>query len=419
MAVKIVRQPKKIALIGAPTSAAALSAGHERASSALRAAGLVARLTDAGFQVTDLGDTITKTFQADDEHPRARNVAPLVAVLNDLRPRVEQAVKSGALPVILGGDCSIALATVAGARRYYRHVDLVYVDRDADLNVPATTPSGCVDGMVISHMAGRGAPELVRFWGEPPLVRESDMVLFGIHRLDAPEEAALKRSPIRHFRAAEIQRRGAAESARAAIRQLHSGQYEFVLHVDVDTISSSEFPAATFAAEGGLSFADLREALKVFAAEKSFAILEITTYNPEKDPDGSGAAKLIELICDVLQVRAAAMEASAAAAAAAAETAPPAAPAGKPSEEAAAPTEAPSDSPAPQETLEVDAAVESPEAAMRAAFLNDAAPNSQAGVESTTQESPEREASSIETARADSQTEPASTAPGGEGTSHN
>ena len=87
------------------------------------------------------------------------------------------AIKSGGLPVVLGGDTSIVLATIAGARRYYRNVSLIFLDRDADLKEPATTPSGSVEGMVISHVLGRGAPELVRFWGEPPLVRAPDVAL--------------------------------------------------------------------------------------------------------------------------------------------------------------------------------------------------------------------------------------------------
>jgi arginase len=391
LAVKIVRQPKKIALIGAPTSAAALAAGHERAPSALRAAGLVARLTEAGFEVNDLGDTITKTFEVDDEHPRARNVAPLVAVLNDLRPRVEQAVKSGAVPLIIGGDCSIALATVAGARRYYRHVGLVYVDRDADLNVPATSHSGCVDGMVISHAVGRGAPELVRFWGEPPLVRESDVVLFGIDRVDPPEDAALNRSPMRRFRAEEIRRKGAAESARAAIRQLHSGQNEFILHVDVDVISSSEFPAASFAAEGGLPFADVREALKVFVAEKNLAAIEISTYNPSLDPEGKNAAALIELICDLVTTRAEAFAAAAASAAAASSAATEAAPA---AENAAA-----SEPPKPSEASSGPAAT--------IAHSGDEATSPASGMESVSPEESARAASSMESPTAESPRESA------------
>ena len=69
------------------------------------------------------------------------------------------------------------MATVAGVRRYFRKVSMIYMDSDADLNTPATTPSGCVDGMVVSHLTGRGASEMVRFWGEPPLVREPDLAL--------------------------------------------------------------------------------------------------------------------------------------------------------------------------------------------------------------------------------------------------
>ena len=157
MAVKIVRQPNKVVLLGAPTSAAAMSLGHEGAPAALRSAGLVQRLSSIGYTVTDLGDDPPRHFEPDEESPRARNLPRILAAVETLKPRVEQAVKSAALPIILGGDCSIALATVAGVRRYFRHVSMIYMDRDADLNTPATTTSGCVDGMVVSHITGRGA----------------------------------------------------------------------------------------------------------------------------------------------------------------------------------------------------------------------------------------------------------------------
>jgi arginase len=308
LAVKIVRQPKKIALIGAPTSAAALTPGHERAPEALRAAGLVARLQSIGYEVTDLGDAVTQVSKPDEEHPRARNIPALVACLNDLRPRVEVAVKSGALPLIIGGDCSIALATVAGARRYFRHVGIIYIDRDADLNVPATSPSGNVDGMVVSHLIGRGAPELVRFWGEPPLLREPDIILYGIDRVDPPEEQALARSPIRRYRADDVRRKGATATAEAAADNMHLGHHEFILHFDVDAINSDEFRATNYAGPGGLSLADIQKSLAVFASRKNMAALEIATYNPALDPDGSAAKVLVELIAGVLSVRLAALE---------------------------------------------------------------------------------------------------------------
>lgn len=309
MAIKIVRQPRKIAIIGAPTSAAALAPGHERAPAALRAAGIVERLRAAGFEVTDMGDCKTQISQPDPDHPRARNIPPLVAALNELRPHVEVAVKSGALPLVLGGDCSIVLATVAGARRYYRHVGLIYVDRDADMNVPATTPSGNVDGMVVSHLIGRGAPELIRFWGEPPLVREPDIVLFGVDRLDEPEKLALDRTPIRRYLGDDIRRTGVTAAAESAVARMQGGQHEFVLHLDVDAISNHDFPAATYSAgDGGMSLADAQKAMAIFAARPNMVALEVSTYNPTLDPDGSAAKVLVELLVGILTVRLAALE---------------------------------------------------------------------------------------------------------------
>ena len=303
MAVKITRQAKNIVLLGSPTSAAALRAGLERAPAALRAAGIADRLKAAGFHVTDHGDTAAYLSQPDDEHPRTRNVSAILKSLNDLRPRVEVAVKSGALPLILTGDCISVLAVIAGTRRYFRNVSLIYVDRDADLNVPATTPSGCVDGMVISQVIGRGAPELVRFWGEPPLVREPDVALFGFERLDPPEEQYLVASPLRRHPSLEVSTVGAAAAARLALERVHAAKHEFILHFDVDTINGEEFPWTNFPGAGGLSLNEVRDALRVFVSQPNLAAFEVAGYNPDLDPDGQGARKLIDLLADVLSTR--------------------------------------------------------------------------------------------------------------------
>jgi arginase len=312
LAVKVTRQTKNIVLLGSATSAAALRAGHERAPAALRAAGIADRLKAAGFHVSDHGDTATYLSQPDDEHPRARNVSAILKSLNDLRPRVEAAVKSGALPLVLSGDCISVLAVIAGARRYFRNVSLMYVDRDGDLNVPATTHSGCVDGMVISQVIGRGAPELVRFWGEPPLVREPDIALFGFERLDAPEIQYLAASPLRRHASLEVSTVGAAAAARLALERVHATRHEFVLHFDVDVINSEEFPWTNLPGAGGLSLDEVRDALRVFASQPNLAAVVVAGYNPELDADGQGARKLIDLLAEVLATR---LELSSAAAA--------------------------------------------------------------------------------------------------------
>jgi arginase len=303
LAVKIARQPKKIALIGAPSSAAGFAPGTEKAPAAMRAAGLVEKLQAAGYEVIDHGDGAPRLFADDEEHRRARNLTEIVAGLNDLKMRAELAVKSGALVLVLGGDCAQVIGLLTGARRYYKHINLLWFDRDADLNTPATTPSGRIDGMVVAHIIGRGAPELVRFWGESPLVREPDVTLFGLERLDPPEQEFLGRSPMRHIYAADIQFKGASKAAHEALVQVHADTREFVLHLDLDVISEEDFPAVNVPGSGGLRLDDVRAALVEFAKHKNLLGLDLAQYNPDKDPDGSGAKKLVDLLVEALSAR--------------------------------------------------------------------------------------------------------------------
>ena len=312
MAVKIVRQPRKIALIGAPSSAAAFSAGSEKAPAALRAAGLAEKLQGIGYEVVDYGDCAPRLFADDEEHRRARNLPEIVAGLNDLKMRAELAVKSGALVLVLGGDCAQVIGLLTGVRRYYKHVNLLWFDRDADLNTPASTPSGRIDGMVVAHIIGKGAPELVRFWSEAPLVREPDVTLFGLKRIDPPEQEFLSKSPMRHIDAADIQAKGAHKAAHEALAQIHADVREFVLHLDTDVIAQEEFPAVNVPGTGGLDLETVRASLVEFAKHKNLLGLDVAQYNPEKDPDGSGAKKLIDLLVETLSARFEALTAPAA-----------------------------------------------------------------------------------------------------------
>jgi arginase len=303
LAVKIVRQPKKIALIGAPSSAAGFAPGTEKAPAALRTAGLVEKLQAIGYEVVDYGDCAPRLFADDDEHRRARNLTEIVAGLNDLKTHAELAVKSGALPLVLGGDCAQVIGLLTGARRYYKHINLLWFDRDADLNTPASTPSGRIDGMVVAHIIGRGAPELVRFWSDAPLVREPDVTLFGLERLDPPEQEFLGKSPMRHILVADIHSKGASKAAHEALAQVHADAREFVLHLDLDVIAEEDFPAVNAPGSGGLRFDEVRTAFIEFLKHKNLLGLDVAQYNPDKDSEGSGAKKLVDLLVEALSAR--------------------------------------------------------------------------------------------------------------------
>ena len=310
MAVKIVRQPNKIALIGAPSSAAAFGTGSEKAPAALRAAGLIEKLQKIGYEVNDLGDCAPRLFAEDDEHKRSRNLPEIVASLNDLRPRAELAIKSGALVLVLGGDCTQILAVLTGARRYYKSISLLWFDRHADLNTPASTPSGRLDGMALAAIIGKGSPELVRFWGEPPLVREPDTLIYGLEQVDPAEQEFLTRSPMRHLYAADVQIRGAASGAQHALGQLHGDAREFMLHLDLDVIAQEDFAASNVPSSGGLRYHEVKESLTEFVKHKNLLALDVAQYNPDKDADGSGARKVVDLVTEALGARFAALNAA-------------------------------------------------------------------------------------------------------------
>jgi arginase family enzyme len=157
--------------------------------------------------------------------------------------------------------------------------------------------------MVVAHIIGRGAPELVRFFGESALVREPDVLLFGLQRVDPPEQEFLTRSPMRHVYAADVQLQGAAKSAADALAHLHADAREFILHLDTDVIAQEDFSAVNIPDSGGLRLDDVRAALKQIVRSKNLLGFDVAQYNPDKDPDGSGAKTLVDLIVEALAAR--------------------------------------------------------------------------------------------------------------------
>jgi arginase len=179
----------------------------------------------------------------------------------------------------------------------------LWFDRDADLNTPASTPSGRLDGMGLASIIGKGSPELVRFWGEPPLVREPDALIYGLKRVDQPEVDFLTRSPLRHVYAADISLHGAEKSAHDALTHLHAETREFMLHVDLDVIAQEEFAAVNVPDSEGLTFAEVRTSFVEFVKQKHLLGLDVAQYNPDRDPDGSAARKVVDLLADALTAR--------------------------------------------------------------------------------------------------------------------
>jgi arginase len=187
----------KLSLIGAPTSAGAHSPGQDRAPAALRSAGLVARLQQAGVVVTDVGDISAYRWQPDPLQPRAQNLAKVFSAIEQVASQVEAARRQQRFALVIGGDCTIELGTVQGHLRAGARLGLLYFDMHADMNVPSSVTGGALDWMGVAHLLGcPGAnPELAAVARLNP----EQVVVLG-HRVDqatAFEKEQLARLGIR------------------------------------------------------------------------------------------------------------------------------------------------------------------------------------------------------------------------------
>jgi arginase len=294
----------KIGVIGVPSSAGARRLGQEKAPEALRRAGLIEKLVEAGHEAADYGDIGLYRYAPDTRNPKAQNKQTVLKVCSLVAGKVERVISDGSCPMVLGGDCTIAIGSLAGITSFFPKVGLIYLDSDADINTPETTPSGIFDGMVIAHIIGRGDRELAHLAKRYPILREEEIVLFGLNPtsgyVDPPEIEFLKSSPILQFPIQVIHRKGVESAARESLKMLESKANKMFVHLDVDFIGGSDMPAADIPHESGLSFNEAAAALKIFIRSKGFVGMEITEFNAAEDKQGRFANILVELLVSAL-----------------------------------------------------------------------------------------------------------------------
>jgi len=286
---------RRIALLGVPSSAGTHGPGQELAPQHLRAAGLVERLRERGRIVTDLGDLPVVRFQPDPAGRNRQSLRRVAAVAEAVAERVETIVADDALPVILGGDCTITLGVLAGYLRAGIDIGLLYFDGDIDLSTPDTTVSGILDTMGMAHLLGDGDPDLSRIGPRYPLMPPDRVVAFGYDRVEVTDvaEAALARHGITAYAANDMSR--PAEQAAEAWAALTASTDRILLHFDIDVIDSTDLPLADFPHfNEGLSEADAMTCLRVFGGRPELAGLVVTEVNPHRDPDGALIHRLVD-----------------------------------------------------------------------------------------------------------------------------
>ena len=277
--------------------------GARRLPEALRGHRLVERLGAA-----DAGRVEPPPYSpAIDPVTGVRNGAAIPGYSIALADRLEELVRAGSFPLVLGGDCSILLGAMLALRRLGRY-GLVSVDGGLDFRHPGNAhlvgPVGSVAGEDLAVVTGRGAPQLTDLEGRRPLVADADVVAMG-HRTLAPVADEVLATGMTLFDVAELRRGGPAEVAGRALATLAAKGVEgFWVHVDADVLDPEVMPAVDSPEPDGLTHQELAALLRTLTASELAVGVQLTIFDPDLDPDGRLAAELTDTVVAGLGSRA-------------------------------------------------------------------------------------------------------------------
>jgi arginase len=291
----------KIAVFGVPSAAGASKPGTERAPFALREAGLLGTLRGLGSPVVNLSDL--SLFPYRDDAGRPRNAEVVACAARAAADEMGRALAEGFV-VVLGGDCSLVAGTVAGARQALgQPVGLVYLDANADLNTPETSPSGLMSGMALALALGRGPGEVVSAGGVPPAVLPEHVSLIGFRELDPGEQHPLGDLGLA-LPSSAARRLGMRTVAALALDAVANDDGPIVVHLDVDVVDPLEMPAKGILTYGpALSLAEVSDLVTAFLASPRVVAIEVMEYDPSGDPEGIHARKIVGVLARALARR--------------------------------------------------------------------------------------------------------------------
>lgn len=275
--------------------------GVDMGPSALRVAGLQPRLKQLGRQVEDFGNIPVKQPE---EQPygekRARYLGEISETCKGLADAVQRSLDEDLFPLVLGGDHSIAVGTVAGAAAHFnkesKRIGLIWLDAHGDMNTPDTSPSGNVHGMPLAAIMGSGPSELTGLGGILPMVEPRNVSLVGIRDLDAKERRFVKESGVHVFTMRDIDERGMREVMAEALRFAGDDTAGVAVSLDMDFVDPADAPGVGTPVRGGVTYREAHLALEMVADTRSMVSFELVEVNPVIDLHNTTATLGVELV---------------------------------------------------------------------------------------------------------------------------
>jgi len=298
-----------IAIIGAPLDLGAGRRGVDMGPSALRVAGLGRRIAELGYDVEDLGNVPVQQAEslADAGPPSAKYLYQIAATCKRLGDLVSQAMGNGKAPLVMGGDHSIAVGTVAGVAQHFRNIEakigLIWIDAHTDMNTPEISPSGNVHGMPLACCMGLGPPELVELLGFSPKIDPRNVALVGIREVDITERQIVRQTGVHTFTMRDIDERGMSAVMREAISVAMLGTAGFHLSLDMDFVDPEHAPGVGTPVRGGGTYREAHLAMEIVNDSGGMVSMEVVEVNPVIDEQNRTAELAVELVLSAMGKR--------------------------------------------------------------------------------------------------------------------
>jgi arginase len=291
---------KRIRVIGVPLDLGQSRRGVDMGPSAVRVAGLEARLEALGHVVEDAGNiAVAIPEQKKEGQASAKYLKEITATCTKHADQILKTLEAGKIPLVLGGDHSVAAGTVAGVAEFYRRQDkkigLIWIDAHADLNTPETSPSGNVHGMPLAAIMGLGPSELANIYGFSPKVLPENCVLVGVRDIDAAERENIRTSGIEVFTMRDIDERGMRTVIEEALRIAGRGTAGYHVSLDMDWIDPEDAPGVGTPVRGGATYREAHLAMEIIADHGRMTSFEIVEVNPVIDEHNQTANLAVEL----------------------------------------------------------------------------------------------------------------------------
>ena len=295
----------QIAVIGVPADLGANRRGTDMGPSALRYAQLARRLVDIGHDVVDRGNIAVPVPESRLPGDEKRKYFPDIAALwQELADLVARECTDGRLPLVLGGDHSLSVGTVAGVARHYQNLGVIWIDAHGDMNDPTTTPTGNIHGMVLAAIVGQTTPDFLAALPAGLPLTAARAVLVGVRDLDAAEKQKIRHSGLRIYTMKEIDERGIAAVIREAWQIASGGGHGYV-HVsfDADVLDPTLAPGVGTPVPGGLTFREAHLAMELLSELGRVVSIEVSEVNPILDSRNQTAEVAVGLVASLLGKR--------------------------------------------------------------------------------------------------------------------